>query len=144
MNLKFSTKVLDVDVNQIKHYFGLKDSPNLYFEVEKQPASVSYEMAFEVREWGIKSVDVSILSFSTTIYWEVYKEDALKHEQELLLSKGGVEIDDCIRGHFDIVYQSGTQSDWEIVNEVTFSKSGFFSISDIEINLNDKKIFFHD
>jgi hypothetical protein len=137
----FSTKTNDLDV------WGFEQSLNLSgisFDIEQKDATIQWYVAPEIREWGIKSLDIFITKVKISFKWSVYS-DGLTNDQLLkLISIGGKPnlnnsqwIDNTIEGYFEKTYEEG---EFSLINNLELKEYGYLSPDNIEIDFIKKKI----
>jgi len=137
----FSTKTNDLDI------WGFEQSLNLSgisFDIDQKDATIEWYVAPEIREWGIKSLDIFITKVKISFKWSVYS-DGLTNDQLLkLISIGGKPnlnnsqwIDNTIEGYFEKNYEEG---EFSIRNNLELKEYGYLSPDNLEIDFIKKKI----
>lgn len=141
MDLDFNAIIEDVDVNGINEHFEI--SKNIDIDTGKPTAYVSFILEPEVRDWGIKSMNMSIRRITISIEWEVYNEDLTSEENLILITVGGKEykFNNTISGIIEVdTTQKVKDKEWTITNEVEFEKDGGLSIENIEVDFSTMTI----
>ena len=133
MDLDFNATIENIDVNGINEFLGV--SKDIDIETGRPTAYVSYILEPEVRDWGIKSMNMTIKKITSLIEWEVDSEDLTPEEKLSLISAGGREYrNNTISGEIEVVTtQKIKDKDWTIDNEVEFETDGGLSIESIEV-----------
>ena len=99
-------KEVDVDACPVNFLFD----NNTNFDV-RGDFVINWEVGFEVRDWGIKSIDVSILNVSGVIYFNEWTEgEDIEHEFTLQ------QIEEMNRGRW--IEDGNVRTEFKIENNV--------------------------
>jgi hypothetical protein len=135
--MNFKTQVDEADIYGLHKFLKVSKFASLY-EVAKTSVTIEYELHLNLKEWGIKSVDVFIKKITSQIDWEVYCEGLIDSDKEALINAGGKEYSNNTISGF--IYIDTTTTNWEIKNDIEFHSDGSFSINSVEIILDENKI----
>ena len=83
--MDFKTTKAEVTLQHLNYALGL----NSHIDVFTKFSSLKVKWSVEIseKEWGIKSMDITIDEVYAEIEWEIYKEDVSDYERISLLSK---------------------------------------------------------
>jgi hypothetical protein len=129
--MNFKTKVDDAEVYGINKFLNVSTDVDVC--IEDTSVTIEYELHLNLKEWGIKSVDVFIKNVVCQIDWEVDCEELNDADKEALIKAGGKQYsNDTITGSICI-----DDTDLKIENDVKFNEDGSFFIDSVCIELGD-------
>jgi len=113
---KFTTEIKDVDVSGLGEYLKLSKEDSLSLDTNTSKATMDYELEFEMRSWGLKSIYIYIKEIRLSVF---YSTESDQKEKEIEInSKNG----------------------WEVEHELTFQEDGMMSPNDIEVDFSNMLI----
>lgn len=141
-DFSFETKIKNADIYGLMERFCV---PNVDIDIVNPVVTVKWELEFEARNHGIKSILRIIQSVTCEIEWEVREinEFINSEEKQKLIEAGGVEYNnDTISGIIEINSEEPyDHKDWKIEDdEFTFRPDGQCIPSDCEIDFNKMTI----
>jgi hypothetical protein len=71
--MDFKTTKAEVNLQNINYALGLRSDVDVFTKVDD--LKIKWTVDILEKEWGIKSIDITILDVYIEIEWEVYKED---------------------------------------------------------------------
>lgn len=133
----FTAKIKDVSIDGLNHFLNV--SKDIDLETGRTDAIVKYHLEPEVRNWGIKSMNIFIDEVTCTIYWWVNVDELTPEEIQSLVAAGGIELrNGTVEGTFEV--NSNGWKDWSILTEVAFRNDGGLMIDSLTIDLKEKVI----
>ena len=86
MKQEFSEKLNfdKIDVNGLNAFYGTKELP---FDIVEKSANVNFTADFDIRNWGIDGVSISVENFNCEFVARLFLDDLQKDEINLLMSK---------------------------------------------------------
>jgi len=131
--MNFKTKVEDAEVYGTNKFLNV--SLDVDVCIEDTSVTIEYELHLNIKEWGIKSVDVFIKNVVCQIDWEVDCEELNDADKEALIKAGGKQYsNNTITGSICI---NSTDTNWKIENDAEFHPDGAFLIDSVCIELGD-------
>lgn len=130
----FDVKVKDIEVYGINKFMNI--GKNIDVDTTSS-ARVSYYIEPDIKEYGIRGIDVYIKSFSLMIEWTVYKDDLTEEDIRSLVAAGGTVYSNDVSGEIDI---QCLETEWDITNDMEFTTSGALGINNVTVDLENKKI----
>lgn len=130
----FDVKVKDIEVYGINKFMNI--GKNIDVDTTSS-ARVSYYIEPDIKEYGIRGIDVYIKSFSLMIEWTVYKDDLTEEDIRSLVAAGGTVYSNDVSGEIDI---QCLETEWDITNDMEFTTSGALGINNVTVDLKKKKI----
>ena len=73
LGASFKTKKAEVTLQNINYALGLNSDVDVFTKISE--LKIDWSIFLNLKEWGIKSIDVEISKLYIEIEWEVYKED---------------------------------------------------------------------
>ena len=114
---EFTTTIKDVEVSGLEEYLKLEKEDSLSLDTNTSEATLDYELEFEMRSWGIKSIYIHIKEVRLSVFWST---ESKQDEQE-------IEI-------------NSTDGKWQVEHELTFQEDGMMSPSIIEVDFREMLI----
>ena len=112
----FTINIKDgIEVSGLGEYLKLSQEDTLNDNTSE--ATLDYEVEFEMRSWGIKSIYINIKEIRLSVFWST---ETKQDEQE-------IEI-------------NSTDGKWKVEHELTFQEDGMMSPSDIEVDFSNMLI----
>ena len=71
--MDFKTSKAEVTLRHINYALGLRSDVDVFTKIDN--LKIKWTADILEKEWGIKSIDITILDVYLEIEWEVYKED---------------------------------------------------------------------
>jgi hypothetical protein len=71
--MDFKTSKAEVTLQHINYALGLRSDVDVFTKIDN--LKIKWTADILEKEWGIKSIDITILDVYLEIEWEVYKED---------------------------------------------------------------------
>lgn len=125
----------DVSIYNFNDYLGLPES----IDVEAHCSlKVGFSLTPDIRNWGLKAIDISIESVMGNLSWEAYTEDLSEEQVEKLIKKGGKKVGKKIEGEKEMSFK--TYNDWSVTHDIEFSEYGSFRIDGANIDFKDKTV----
>ncbi len=106
---QFTTKIKDVEVSGLGEFLKLSQENSL--DTNTSEATMDYELEFEMRSWGLKSIYVHIKEIRLSVFWSI-DDDTDEKEIEINSNDGK----------------------WKVEHELTFQEDGMMSPSDVEVD----------
>jgi hypothetical protein len=114
---QFTTNIKDIEVSGLAEYLKLEKEDSLSLDTNTSEATLDYEVEFEMRSWGIKSIYISIKEIRLSVFWST---DSKQDEQE-------IEI-------------NSNDGKWQVEHELTFQTDGMMSPSSMEVDFSSMVI----
>lgn len=83
--MDFKTTKAEVTLQHLNYALGLKSDVDVFTNISS--LNVTWNVKISQKEWGIKSIDVTIDKFYLEIVWEIYKEDLDDYQKTQLMCK---------------------------------------------------------
>lgn len=140
MELNFVEKKASVDIGKINEYLNVNEDILIEI-VDVDPMRIDYTLLFDLATWGISSIKVHIDDVRMVANWESETSYLNDEEKQQLISAGGEEDGDMIRGEIKITSKEfGVNADLGFESETTMGY-GSFSIKEVYVNLKEKEIY---
>ena len=81
----FKTTKAEVTLQHLNYALGLSSDVDVFTNISS--LNVSWSVEILEKEWGIKSIDVTINKVYLEIVWEIYKEDLDDYQKTQLMCK---------------------------------------------------------
>ncbi len=130
--MNFTTTVTDVSIYGLREYLKLPQGIDV---TDSSYANISFELQFEAREYGLKSISIVIKFVAIDIQWEVQDDDLTIEDKKSLIGLLAVERSGTFVGNLII-----TDKDLEVVNEMEFQSDGAISVQDVEVDFEKMTI----
>ena len=114
---KFTTEIKDVEVSGLGEYLKLSKEDSLSLDTNTSQANMDYELEFEMRSWGLKSIYISITEVRLSVFWST---DNKQDEQE-------IEI-------------NSNDGKWKVEHELKFQEDGMMSPDCVEVDFSNMLI----
>jgi hypothetical protein len=83
--MDFKTTKAEVTLQHLNYALGLDSDIDVFTKISSM--NINWNVEISEKEWGIKSIDVTVNKLYIEIEWEIYKEDISDYERISLLSK---------------------------------------------------------
>ena len=114
---QFTTEIKDVEVSGLGGYLNLGKEDSLSLDTNTSQANMDYELEFEMRSWGLKSIYIHIKEIRLSVFWST---ESNQDEKEIEINSNDRE--------------------WEVEHELTFQEDGMMSPNDIEVDFSNMLI----
>lgn len=145
----FKTKLPNFD-NRNSVYISwvnalLKFEHNDFFDTSSKTATIYYTLEPEVQEWGLERITINISKLHISFEWSVDVEELTAEEKAILIAAGGFETrHETIEATVDMTIENGVD-EWEFTwEDCSFSKTGAFEISYVDVDFKDKVVSFEN
>ena len=112
------------------------DVPNVDIETSCVGA-ISFDIEMDMRDWGIKAMDVSINRVEVYVDWTTESDYITSGDEDTLVEKGGLAHSNRVDGFVTI---KSDDKGWDVINECEFSNDGYYCINDISVDMIKKTI----
>jgi hypothetical protein len=113
----FTTEIKDVEVSGLAEYLKLEKEDSYSLDTNTSIATLDYELEFEMRSWGIKSIYINIKEIRLSVFWST---ESKQDEQE-------IEI-------------NSNDGKWKVEHELKFQEDGMMSPDFIEVDFSNMLI----
>lgn len=114
---QFTTEIKDIDISGLDKYLKLGEEDKLSLDTNTSTAKLDYELEFEMRSWGLKSIYIHIKEIRLSVFWTTESE---KDEKE-------IEI-------------NSNDGKWEVEHELAFQEDGMMNPYSVEIDFSNMLI----
>jgi hypothetical protein len=110
---QFTTEIKDVEVYGLDKYLKLEGDDKFSLDINTSTAKLDYELEFEMRSWGIKSIYIHIKEVRLSV---VYTTESEKDEKE-------IEI-------------NSNDGKWKVEHELEFQEDGMMNPNNVEVDFS--------
>lgn len=138
---QYTDKIKEADINGVREFLNLPDGYDI--EATTDGVNIDFTLELNAKNWGLKSIDVTVKNVRATISWSIDSEDMDEEEKAWFIKAGGTEMrNDMIEGEIEIntELKQPNGMDWELLNEATFAEDGAFIFTSVEIYFQTKTI----
>lgn len=108
---KFTTEIKDVEISGLAEYLKLGKEDSLSLDTNTSKANTDYELEFEMRNWGLKSIYIHIKEIRLSVFWST-ESDQIEKEIEINSNNGK----------------------WQVEHELKFQEDGMMSPDIVEVD----------
>lgn len=135
--MDFKTTKAEVTLQHLNYALGLDSDIDVFTKISSM--NINWNVEISEKEWGIKSIDVTVNKLYIEIEWEIYKEDISDYERISLLSKSDMfhtvsETNTYIIGTYKIFGNM-----FEIIENLEVN-GGILEIEEVVIEFMDNEI----
>ena len=113
----FTTKIKEVEVSGLAEYLKLSKEDSLSLDTNTSQATMDYELEFEMRSWGLKSIYIHIKEIRLSVFWSTESDQTEKE----------IEI-------------NSNDGKWKVEHELKFQEDGMMSPDCVEIDFSNMLI----
>ena len=110
---QFTTEIKDIEVSGLEEYLKLEKEDSFSLDTNFSKANMDYELEFEMRSWGLKSIYIHIKEIRLSVFWST---ESKQDEQE-------IEI-------------NSNDGKWQVEHELTFQEDGMMNPNNVEVDFS--------